>query len=280
MKKILFSAVVLSSTLFAYCDPNMSSMDGECTLQSESFVSNQSLVNSVVADTPKTDLITSSNSFAASMEYLYSDDLKILNIPLNANIGSNFGVEINIPYLSVKNQFGESYSGVGDLSFGGNFHFGSMDEKMGLNATTLLYKSTTGDSKKGLGSDKPAYTLSHKIGKLVTNEIALNGVFSYTFNDKTASANSYLAAVGGSMPCLLYSKVRTNAKVSYFHIDKNDDLFMPEVKATDLWISWDVNQLTYKVPVSVGFKIPLQNEIGTMEADKKYMFFISATGLF
>ncbi len=281
MKKILFSAVALASTLFAYCDPNMAMYGGECTSQSESFVGNQSLVNSVVADSAKTDLITSSNNLAVSAQYMYSDDLKILNIPFYVNIGSNFGVEASVPYVSLRNQLGETNTGVGDVSVGGNFHFGSMDENMGLNITTLVYKSTTGDSKKGLGSDKPAYTLSHKIGKYVTNDIALNGIFSYTFNDKSVSGNAYLVAFGGSMPCLLYSKVRTNAKVSYFHIDEGDNIFtQQEVKATDLWISWDLNELTWKVPVSVGLKIPLQNEIGTAQADKKYLFYVSATGLF
>jgi hypothetical protein len=278
MKKILFSVVMVSSALFAYCDPQRG---GDCTSQSELFTTNQSIVNSVVVDTPKTDLITSSNNFAASVQYLYSDDLKILNIPVNANIGSNFGVEANIPLLTIKDQIGDTNTGVGDISVGGNFHFGNMNDTTGLNITTLLYKSTTGDSAKGLGSDKPAYTLSHKIGKYVYKEIAINGVFAYTLNDKSVSGDSYLASVGGSMPCLIYSKLRTNAKLSYVHIDKGDNLlFSPEVKATDLWISWDLNQLTLNVPVSVGLKIPLQNEIGTVDADKKFLFYISVTGLF
>ncbi|MBU0632147.1 hypothetical protein KKA17_05860 [bacterium] len=280
MKKILLSLTFAATSLLAFCDTQAGQT---CNNQSELFISNQSIVNEVVVDTPKTDLITSTtNKFSASVQAIHSDDFNMFNLPLGANIGSHFGAEVNVPYISKKDQVtGDTNSGIGDVSAGGNFHFGAMSEGSGLNITTLLYKTTTGGSNKGLGSDKPAYTLSHKFSKYMIKEIEGNAIFSYTFNDTSVSGNSYLAALGGSMPCLLYNKIHTNAKISYFHIDKvGDGFLLPEVKSADLWIGWDLKQITANIPVSFGLKVPLLNEVGGVDADKKFLFYLSMTGLY
>lgn len=290
MKKGLVLLAMSSIALFGSCDIYDGQVSGDCKAAAETqvFVTNQTVVNNIIVDTPKTDLITQDKSFGASAQYINAGEVSMINIPLGINIGSNFGVETNIPVVSVKgfvnpNSFQkEDNFGLGDVSVGGNFHFGMITQE-GLNITTLLYKTTTGDEDKGLGSGKDAVTLSHKFVKYVTDRATVNALLSYTLNDDAVSGNAYMAMIGGSMPCLLNDDIITNAKVTYFHTDevsKNSIVTSPELKTADLWLNWDVNQYFNHIPVSFGVKIPLLNQIGSTDIDKTYLFYLSLSSFF
>jgi hypothetical protein len=281
MKKIVLSLIVASASLLAA----EYSYDERSYYQEESdrqvLISNQSTVSNVVVDAPRTELATGTSNYAASAQYIYTEDYSVLNLPFGANIGSNFGVEFSVPLVSIKDYQGtEDNMGIGDISVGGNYHYGQMNESLGSNITTLLYKTTSGDEKKGLGSGEAAMTLSHKFSKNVTDNTSVHALLSYTLNDEKVSGNAYMAMLGGSMPCLINNDVTTSAKLTYFHVDEVTKNFLPEIKVADLWLNWDSSKIISGVPLGLGVKIPLLSEVGTTEADKTYLFYLSVSSLF
>jgi hypothetical protein len=199
MKKVLLAVGLGYASLHAYCDPYMAA-HGMCTESASSPVVINNVVEPMRVDAPRTILSTSNKSAAVSAEYIYSDDYKVLNIPLGVNLGTHFGAEAILPLVTVKNNVtGDTNTGMGDILVGGNYHFGAVDANSGVNITSLLLKTTSGDTNKQLGTGKNAYTLSHKFEKNAYKDIDANLLLSYTMNDKSVSGNSYLAAVGGSM---------------------------------------------------------------------------------
>jgi hypothetical protein len=285
MKKIVLSLIVASASLLAA----EYSYDERSYYQEESdrqvLISNQSTVSNVVVDAPRTELARGTSNYAASAQYIYTENYSVLNLPFGANIGSNFGVEFSLPLVSIKDYMNSSFEkednmGIGDISVGGNYHYGQMNESLGSNITTLLYKTTSGDEKKGLGSGEAAVTLSHKFSKNVTDNTTVHALLSYTLNDDKVSGNAYMAMLGGSMPCLINNDVTTSAKLTYFHVDEVTKNFLPEIKVADLWLNWDSNKIVSGMPLGFGVKIPLLSEVGSTEADKTFLFYLSASSLF
>ena len=265
MKKIVLSFIAISSIAFSadYYE-----------VDSATFVNNQTIVNTIVADTPQTDLITTKKGYGATAQFVYSENVNILNIPLGMKIGSGFGIEAYVPIIDTPNN-----TGIGDISIGGNYNFGSVLDSSGLNITSLVYKTTTGDENKGLGSGKGAVTLSQKISKNLSDKLTLNGALSYTLNDDTVSGDSYMLMAGGSMPCLISDKVRTSAKLTYFAVAENQYNF-GEINSADLWLQWDSSKLVNNLPLGFGIKVPLLNEIDGNDADKTLLFYLSVTSFF
>jgi len=266
MKKIVLSLLAASSLVLSFDDYHGT--------ESVSLVQNQTIVNTVVADTPQTDLITTKKDYGATAQFVYSENVNILNIPLGMQIGSGFGIEAYIPIIDTKTD-----TGIGDISIGGNYNFGSVFDSTGLNITSLVYKTTTGDDTKGLGSGKGAITLSHKIAKNLFDKYTLNGSLSYTLNDDTVSGDSYMVMAGASMPCLVSNQVRTSAKLTYFAVGENQYQF-GEVNSADLWVQWDSSTLVNNLPLGFGVKIPLLNEKDGADADKTVLFYLSVTSFF
>ena len=267
MKKIVLSLIAISTIAFS-----AEFYDHE--VDSATFVNNQTIVNTIVADTPQIDLISTQKNYGATAQFVYSENVNILNIPLGVKIGSGFGIEAYIPIIDTPND-----TGIGDISIGGNYNFGSVIDSSGLNITSLVYKTTTGDDVKGLGSGKSAITLSHKLAKNLSDNFTFNGSLSYTFNDDTISGDSYLVMAGGAMPCLISDKVRTSAKLTYFSVAENQYNF-GELNSADLWIQWDSSKLVNNLPLGFGVKIPLLNEINGNDADKTLLFYLSVTSFF
>ena len=294
--------------------PNLLSASEGTSSDSSTTVTNQSTVNNVIVDQIKTTVIEesiSSNedqkstqnrvSGYAGAQYLYSsNDTQIFNIPLGIGIGYGVGVEANIPVVFTKGidwttGQKESYSGLGDISAGLNYHFG-IPASSGLSIITLLYKSTTGDEKKYLGSGADAYSLSYKYLKRVGGKYTLHLLGSYTLNNDFTNqfgsnidyGDSYMAVIGGSMPCLLSDKVTTSAKLTYFHANENKVTYSGgggytygETDITDLWIQWDSTKILSGLPLGFGVKIPLQHSVkNAPNPDKKFSFYLSASGLF
>ena len=287
---------------------------------SSTTVTNQSTVNNIIVDQIKTTAVEQSieqqqkqqnglqksrgSTFSgyAGAQFVYSSsDTQIFNIPLGLGVGYGFGVEVNVPIvftkgvdLSSTSSEKKNYSGLGDISAGINYHFG-LPSTNGLSIVTVLYKSTTGDEKKYLGSGADAYSFSYKYLKRLGGKYSLHLLGSYTingdytdqYNTKVDYGDAYMAMIGGSMPCLLSDKVTTSAKVTYFHSDKTkyggtswaDD----SRDIADLWIQWDSTQLISGVPLGLGVKIPLVNKIKDdtlKDPDKKFSFYLSVSGLF
>ena len=260
MKKITISLLAASTLLFGFHS------DSEKTDQ-ESYVSNQTIVNEVVASPEKVEFANSGKMIGVGAQIIGAGDIKIVNIPVAFNIGSNFGVGADVPIVKVKNTFNnEENTGLGDISVNGNFHFGKYSDTLGNNITRFTYKSETGDEDKGLGADYKSYTLSQRTTKYIDNKYQLHGLVSYTMNNDDSLnnkiGNSYLLMAGGAMPCLLSNKVTTNVKLTYFHIDSEDNGGgkAGEVKSTDLWFAWNSTKLVSDVPLGFGIKVPLVNE--------------------
>ena len=277
MKKITLSLLALSATLFSY--DNYYEGNHETT-EGQVYVQSQTVVNTVIADTPKVDLIKSEKTTRATAQYINVGDISIINIPIGFQLSSSFGIEASIPLVSVTD-YGwqkEDNTGLGDISAGVNYNFSS--DSLGLNITTISYKSTTGDIEKGLGSDMSAVTIAHAISKTVSDNFTANGSFSYTINeDDKVLGNSYLAIVGGSMPCLLSNKVTTSAKLTYFSVAENK-YSNGEVTNADLWLQWSSDKLVSNVPLGFGVKIPLVSEVDGNDKDKTVLFYLSASSLF
>ena len=279
------------------------------TTEDTTQITNQSTVNNVIVDQLKTNTIEHSveqhgrtrrggMSGYAGAQYVYGDKVQIFNIPLGLDVGYGFGVEANVPIVFAKKDVTptlEDESGLGDVSAGLYYHFG-MPSGNGLSIISVLYKSTTGDDKKGLGSGANAYSFSYKYAKRFAGKYTLHLLGSYTINNDTNRwggtlkyGDAYMAVIGGSMPCLLSNKVTTSAKLTYFHA--NDNTFsspgLPDNKngqtdVTDLWIQWDSTKLISGVPLGLGIKIPLQNKVknAPINPDKKFSFYLSVAGLF
>ncbi len=319
MKRLIKHSIVAALALALPSGLLASDGSSEDSTEETTLVTNQSTVNTVVVDQLKTTSIeqsisqqesqtstsaqpkTKTFSGYAGAQYIYSDKIQIFNIPLGMQVGYGFGVEANVPVVFVDKDVsasGKSESGIGDISAGINYHFGTPASN-GLSIVTVLYKSTTGDEKKSLGSGADAYTLSYNYTKLFNGKYTLHLIGSYTLNSdytnqwntKIDYGDSYMAVIGGSMPCLLSDKVTTSAKLTYFHADKTKDTYQNgnsweygETDVTDLWIQWDSTQLLSGIPLGLGVKIPLQNEVknswGTKNPDKKFSFYLSVSGLF
>ena len=200
-------------------------------------------------------------------------------------IGAGFGFEVNMPLVSANNAYNpityrfEDNMGLGDISFGVNYHLGALTAPAGLHIATLLYKTATGDANKGLGSDVDAISLSYKFTKIIGVKYTANTLFSYTLNDDTVSGDAYMAMLGGSMPCLFSDKVSTSTKLTYFAVADNKYNF-GEVNSADLWVQWDTDKSVTGVPLGFGIKVPIINEIDGLDTDKTVMFYLSLTSLF
>ncbi|MBU1658270.1 hypothetical protein KKG72_04360 [bacterium] len=272
MKKISLSMLAASTLLFGF------QYDYETT-EFQTYVTNQTVVNEVVSDTAMVDFATSDKTVGVTAQYIYAGDVSILNIPLSLNIGSNFGLDAMLPLIKIKNSStGDDNTGIGDISVGGNFHFGMPSDVSGINVTSLRYKTTTGDDTKGLGSGYDAYTLSHRITKNIGDRFQANGLLSYTLNDEKISGNSYLVMAGGSMPCLFWDKVRTHAKITYFGVEALSGF--GEVKTADFWLGWNSDKIAQGIPLGIGVKIPLINELDGKEKNKTVLFYLSASSFF
>ena len=279
MKKITLSLLALSATLLSsenYYEGNHETTEGQVYVQS------QTVVNTIIADAPKADLIKSDKSARAAAQYINVGDISIINIPIGFQLSSSFGIEASIPLVSVTD-YGwqqEDNTGLGDISAGINYNFGLASESSGLNITTISYKSTTGDIEKGLGSDMSAVTIAHSISKTISDSFTANGSFSYTINeDDKVLGNSYLAMIGGSMPCLISNKVTTSAKLTYFSVAENEYSY-GEVTNADLWLQWNSDKLVSNIPLGFGVKIPLVSEVDSVDKDKTVLFYLSASSLF
>lgn len=276
MKKIALSLLVASMSLMAYDDYNH-----EESTDSEVYVESQSVVNNIVTDTTKTNLVTSDKDYGAAAQYINAGDISIINIPVGMKVGYGFGVEANVPLVSVTD-YGwqqDDNTGLGDISLGVNYNFGKTSGSKGLNISTVLYKTTTGDDTKGLGSGVSAITLSHSFTKDVTEKYTVSALASYTLNDDTVLGDSYMLMAGASMPCLVSDKVKTSTKLTYFYTDDNK-YSNGELTNIDLWLQWDSDKLVKKIPLGFGIKIPLVSELNGNDADKTVLFYLSASSLF
>lgn len=279
-----------TSNLYAY--PFGESGSSETTTE----ITNQSNLQEIIVDNVKTlsieeSIAANKNVGYIAAQYIYNDKVKAFNIPLGYMFDNGFGIEVNIPYMFVDKHItrtGNNENGLGDISLGVNYHLGTVDSSTGLNLFTLRYKTTTGDEDSTLGSGASAYTISYKFLKsLDVYKLHFQG--DYTFNnDATIGGvnynygDSYFVSVGGSMPCILSDKVRTSAKLTYFHANATKFWGMKSGKTdtSDLWIQWNSSTLFMNVPLGIGVKIPLKNEVDGNDIGKRFTFYISASGLF
>ncbi len=288
-----------------------SNSDDDTTTDNTTYVTNQSTVNNVVVDQLKTDTIEKSleqgkrfksggaNGYAGA-QYIYADKVRMFNIPLGMDVGYGFGIEANVPVVFAKKEIsgtGKDEEGLGDISGGFYYHFGTPSSS-GLSILSFLYKSTSGDENKGLGSGADAYSVSYKYARRFNGRYTWHLLGSYTLNNDYTDqygaqieyGDAYMAMIGGSMPCLISDKVTTSAKLTYFHADETTEKDSwgewkyGETDVTDLWIQWDSAQLLSGIPLGLGIKIPLQNRVKnggmTINPDKKFSFYVSIAGLF
>jgi hypothetical protein len=244
------------------------------------------------------DLANNSSATAAvGGEFIYTGDIKILNIPMGYNITQNIGIEASVPLVSVSDYQNtttgllDDNMGLGDISLGFNYHFGTYTSDYGLNVTTFRYKSSTGDEKKGLGLGKDAYTLSHNFAKEFSLA-RIHALAAYTLNDEEVLGDSLTAMLGFSRPCLLSEKVRTNMKVTYYNLaetTKNGFTNTPEFTKVDFWLAFNSDKLFAGVPIGAGIKIPLVDEVTSMDftgksktidGSKTILFYLSAGSFF
>ncbi|EDZ62773.1 hypothetical protein SMGD1_2783 [Sulfurimonas gotlandica GD1] len=284
MKKITISLLVATTLLFgASYDPHANFPSNSDKTDQQTYVTNQTVVNDIITTPTKVEFINSGKLAGVGVQIISAGDIKVLNIPVGVNIGSNFGIEANVPILRVYNaMLDEENTGLGDVSIGGNFHFGKYSDMMGNNITTLLYKTITGDEDKGLGTIRQSTTLSHRVTKYMDGRYQAHGLVSYTVNDDLDSGNAYMLMAGGAMPCLMTDKVTTNAKLTYFHVDSVSSLGVKtgEVKSADLWLSWNSSKIIGDAPLGFGVKIPLVNELDGVDKDKTVLFYLSASSFF
>ncbi len=269
MKKITLSLLITSSLVFGAFHPDWDKTDGEV------YIENQVVVNEIIGGNSKVEFIDSNKDVGVGAKFINVGDIRILNFPLNYSLDSNYGLELNFPLVSNRDSIsGERWTGIGDISFGANYHTGSALDERGSNISAVTYKSTTGSDTKGIGATVTSLTFSHRIMKNYDEKIQLHGFASYTLNN---TGDSTMFMIGGSHPCLLSDKLTTNVKLTYFHIDS---LVNTEVDTLDLWVNWTSKKLVADVPLGFGFKLPLINTKGGDSKDKTILFYLSASSFF
>ncbi len=272
MKKITVSLLITSSLVFGAFHPDLDQTD------SEVYIENQVVVNEIIGGTSKVEFIDSDKEVGVGAKFINVGDINILNFPLNYSLDSNYALELNFPLVSNRDSVaGERWTGVGDISFGANYHTGSALDERGSNISTITYKSTTGSDSKGIGAAVTSLTFSHRIARDYDEMIRLYGFASYTLSN---TADSTMLMFGGSRPCLLNDKLTTNIKLTYFHIDSLVTLADTEVDTLDLWASWTSKKLVDGLPLGFGFKLPLINTRGGDSQDKTILFYLSASSFF
>lgn len=297
MKRILLLSLVASASLMAspfHCSDNP---DVECSTDTL-VIADQSSTNDIINNNARMDLSDGDKMALAGGEFIFNGDIRILNIPLGYNITQNIGIEAGIPLVNnSKFQTGitfagtpiyEDNTGLGDVSVGANYHFGSYMAPYGLNVTTFRYKSTTGDRKKGLGTDYEAYTLSHAFAKeLSFFELRTNALISYTLNHEAVLGNTLNAMIAASRPCLLTDKVRTNMKLAYRNIEEvtlNGSPSSAGYNNLDFWLEFNSDKLMNDIPVGLGVKVPIVDDVTfngtTREGSKTFMFYVSLGAAF
>jgi len=289
MKRVILSTILASATLFA-------SSDGD-SAESTTLVANQSSVNEVVTTTAivATKVYakpSAKNVNVVAAQALYSDKVKIINIPFSYDITKQISVIGALPLVQNKGINNKTNIGLGDISLGMSYTSGAI--KKGMNIATLRYKSTTGDEDSGLGAGTDAITLSDNFTQKI-NAFMLNANVAYTFNsigiqsedkDHMTHGDAYMMTLGASRKCLLNDKVITSVKLAYFHSDNNSDNFggkVGETTASDLWVEWFSNKYANNLPISGGIKIPIQSATktwGGTNHDTTFQFYVSAATLY
>ena len=301
MKKIILISLFTSASLLASAYSCGEHHQEECKTDTVTVVADQSVVNEVVSNPARMSLANNNKKAAVNAQFIYSGDVTVINLPAGYNVTNNIGVELNVPMVSVSNfnvwnpltfqNEKESNMGLGDISFGANYHFGNYDADYGVNVSTFRYKTTTGDEKKGLGLGKNAYTFSHNFAK-DTQYLRVHALLSYTLNDDKVLGNALMAMAGISRPCLLNDKLRTNIKLTYFNLDEttqNNFTNSSGFKKVDLWIAFNSDKLFLGIPVGAGIKIPIVDEVSfkdlsgvnqTTNGSKTILFYLSAGSFF
>ena len=317
MKKLLLVSVVASVLLFGadepyydepyYDEPQEETQeDSAQTSEGTTTIVNQTVINNIVSDQKKTSTANqrTKKRYSLGADYVYNKDIQVFNIPLSAYVGAGFGISANVPFVMVSKDIsstGNSESGIGDISVGIDYFYGTTSSTNGLSIFSLSYKTTTGDEDKFLGSGADAYSISYKFAKQI-DKFTIHAFANYTINsdytDKdgtnTDYGDSYMLMAGASMPCLISDKAVTSAKITYFNSDDTtyEDSWSSNssngVETADLWIQWD--STVSKFPVGLGVKIPLLNKVNiyntttssteTENADKRFSFYLSIAGLF
>lgn len=294
MKKFLFSLALLglgtslSAALCQYPDGYVYDYPSGCPAGTEpvqtdstTTTAEPTTVNTIINNTNRVEFSQSGDIASASAQLINSGDVTMLNIPLAYNVTNNIGLEAGVPLAKNK-----SNSGIGDVTLGVNYHFGHYGSAYGANVTTFTYKTTTGDENKGLGLGKPSMTLAHTFAKDLTTTYRFAALLSYTLNDDAALGNAMSAMIGGSRPCLLSNKVRTNAKVTYYKIDALNKpvISIPGLTSVDFWLEFSSDKLVNGVPLGAGVKVPLINQFEfqskTYDAEKYVLFYLSASSFF
>jgi hypothetical protein len=272
MKKILLATTLSAASLFGvHLYDNTDAV----------VVAEPAAVNEVSISTVRTDFAASKVTALAMAQYIYSGDFAVVNIPAGYNIDKNIGIEGAFPIVqnTSKMPTGKDEMGIGDITIGANYHFGSYSSSSGFNMTTLRYKSTTGDENKGLGTGEASYTLSHNYAKDVGSGFRVHAMAAYTLNGGEVVGDAINAMVGASRTCVLEKDYRTNVKMTFLQIQEND-YDSNGVNSIDIWLDLS----SKKMPLNFGIKVPLINEtsIGgsTVDADKTILLYVGAGSFF
>lgn len=269
MKKITLSLLVASSLLFGAFHPNEDTTDGEV------YIQNQVVINEIIGGSSKVDFIDSDKKVGVGTQLVNVGDVSILNLPVSYALDSNYVLELNVPIVSNKDSITKDREiGLGDISFGGNYHVGTALDEDGSYITTVTYKSTTGNDNKGIGGTVTSLTFSQRVSRDYDEMIRLHGFASYTLNN---TGDSTMLMFGASRPCLLSDKLTTNVKLTYFHIDS---LVNTEVDTLDLWLGWTSKKLVNSTLLGFGFKLPIINEKGGDSKDRTILFYLSVSSFF
>lgn len=285
MKKILLSSALVTATLFG-----ATYTEGE----SHTLIVNQNTINDVLdvpqiteskvvkADGSKVEQVQIQMSAAG--QYVTTAGVSILNIPISYKLSDSMTMDITIPHLSVDTGAGVN-SGLGDMAFGTTIQLKDAPKILGDNRVQIKYKTTSGDSSRGLGSGATNIMLSHKLNKMFTTA-SLSTAISYTQNSETVTNIKYgdavSWAVGGKYYNIANQNVDLSAKFSYFHMANhvlNTGVGFGETLVTDIWLEASTSRYM-GLPIAVGLKIPMDAEVSGVGIDTSTSVYVSIAGMF
>ena len=273
MKKVLLLSLLATISLYA------------SKLESTS-VRDQTYTNDIVNSVNKLDFQNGETKSQVSGQFIISEDIMIINIPMSYKIIDSVTVDVNVPIVNVKNAStvgtaNFDSTSFGDISLAANYKFGDYNATAGLHLATLRYKGTTGDVTRGLGTGKPAYTLGYNFAKNIST-FRVNGYASYTLNDKSILGDAMSIMAGGSHQCFLYDKLRTNVKLSYLEIPKEGAI--AGYTQANLWLEFTSKTLVDGMNLGAGLKVAIIDDVntlgGTIDGKNRFMLYISTANLF
>lgn len=113
MKKILLTSLLTGMSLFA---------------SEHSIIADQTQTNDIINSVDKLNFVNGNQKTQVSGQFLITQDLSIINIPMSFRIVDKITVDVNIPIINIRypKTVLSDTTALGDISVGANYRYGNL----------------------------------------------------------------------------------------------------------------------------------------------------------